>query len=201
MKRLFPVGATDQTIDVFIQDSSSAVGAGLTGLIFNSAGLTCYYRLGATGAATQLSLASQSSGAAHIDGGFAEISAGNVPGLYRLDLPDTIFAAERSVTIMLKGATNMAPVVAEIEVTALRNAAATLVTGTSTATGSGTATVVTDITGHGDDTFIGRLLAFQTGSLQYEVGVITDYASSTGTFSFAANTFTGTCGTDRVVIL
>jgi hypothetical protein len=39
-----------------------------------------------------------------------------MPGVYRLDLPDAVCAASaRSAVVMLKGATNMAPVVLEID--------------------------------------------------------------------------------------
>jgi len=102
--------ATDQTIDVFIQDSSSAVGAGLTGLVFNTASLTCYYRRGATGTATALALASQTVGGAHTDGGFVELDATNEPGMYRLDLSDAIVATGVPyANLYLHGAANMAP--------------------------------------------------------------------------------------------
>lgn len=103
-------GSVDRTIDVFIPNSASTAGAGLTGLVFNSAGLTCYYRRGATGTATALTLATQTVGGAHADGGFVEIDA-NMPGMYRLDLSDAIVASGVPfVHLMLKGATNMAPV-------------------------------------------------------------------------------------------
>lgn len=115
-KRSILVGSVDQTIDVFIQDSSSTVGAGLTALVYNSAGLTCYYRKGATGSATALTLATQTVGGAHSDGGFILIDNTNMPGVYRLDLSDTIVNTAGMVTIYLRGATNMAPCVAEIEV-------------------------------------------------------------------------------------
>lgn len=107
-------GAADQTIDVFIQDSSSTAGAGLSGLAYNTSGLKCYYRKGATGSATALTLATQTVGGAHSDGGFVEIDATNMKGVYRLDLSDTIVAAAGMVTLYLYGATNMAPVAAEI---------------------------------------------------------------------------------------
>ena len=118
-KREIVAGSTDQTIDVFIQDSSSSTGAGLTGLVFNTASLTCYYRKGATGTPTALSLVTQTVGAAHSDGGFVAVDGTNCPGQYRLDLSDTIVAAAGMVTLYLKGATNMAPCVVEIEVVAV----------------------------------------------------------------------------------
>lgn len=109
-------GATNQTIDVFIRDSSSTTGGGLTGLAYNSAGLTCYYRRGATGSMTALSLATLAAvSTAHADGGFKEIDATNAPGMYRLDLSDAVVAAGVPfATVYLRGATNMAPTAVRI---------------------------------------------------------------------------------------
>ena len=117
-KRWIKAGAADQTIDVFIQDTTSTTGAGLTGLVYNSSGLVCYYRKGATGSATALSLATQTVGGAHSDGGFVEVSSANMPGVYRLDLSDAMVDTAGMLTIYLKGATNMVPLALEIEVVA-----------------------------------------------------------------------------------
>lgn len=113
-------GATDQSIDVFIQDSSSTVGEGLTGLVYNSGSLTCYYRRGHTGTPTALTLATLAAiTTAHADGGFKEADATNCKGLYRLDLSDAIVAAGVDfVTIYLRGATNMVPSVTRIKLEA-----------------------------------------------------------------------------------
>lgn len=119
MKKIIKAGATDQTLDIFIQDSSSTTGGGLTGLAYNTASLVCYYRKGATGSATALSLATQTVGGAHSDGGFVEISSANMPGVYRLDLSDTIVDTAGSVSLMLKGAANMAPLTIELQVSAV----------------------------------------------------------------------------------
>lgn len=119
MKKIIRAGATDQTIDLFIQDSASTTGGGKTGLAYNTASLTCYYRKGATGTATALTLATQTVGGAHSDGGFVEIDATNMPGMYRLDLSDTIVATAGSVTLMLKGASGMAPLPIELQVVAV----------------------------------------------------------------------------------
>lgn len=115
-KRTILAGVADQTIDIFVMDATSTVGAGLSGLVFNAAGLKCYYRKGATGSATQLTLATQTVGGAHSDGGFVEIDATNMKGIYRLDLSDTIVAAIPWATLYLFGATNMVPVVVELEI-------------------------------------------------------------------------------------
>jgi hypothetical protein len=36
-------GKTSKLVEIFIQDSSSTTGAGLTGLVFNTASFTAYY--------------------------------------------------------------------------------------------------------------------------------------------------------------
>lgn len=96
-------GLTSQTVDLFILDSSSTTGAGKTGLVFNTAGLAICYRKGATGAATAITLATQTVGGAWSSGGFVEIDATNMPGLYRLDLPNAAVDASGFVTIYVKG--------------------------------------------------------------------------------------------------
>lgn len=116
MKRILKAGAVDQTIDIFIPDSSATDGSGKTGLVHNTGSLVCYYRKGATGTPTQLSLVTQTVAGAHADGGFVAVDGTNMPGVYRLDLSDTIISAAGAVTIMLKGATDMAPVLVELQV-------------------------------------------------------------------------------------
>lgn len=111
--------STDVTICVFIQDSTSTTGAGLTGLAYNSAGLTCYY-VRPLAAAAALTLATQTVTGAHSDGGFVEVSSANMPGWYRLDLSDAVCATGVNfVGLQLKGATNMAPVNLEIQLTSV----------------------------------------------------------------------------------
>lgn len=118
-------GATSQSVNLFIQNSSSNTGAGLTGLVFNSTGLIAYYTFaGANTTSTSITLATLASvTAAYSSGGFIEIDATHMPGLYRLDLPNTVLASGkgREVTVYLSGATNMAPCVFEIELTGLDN--------------------------------------------------------------------------------
>lgn len=109
--------STDVTVYLFIQDSSKTTGDGLTGLAYNTGSLVAYY-VRPLGSATQLTLATQTVTGAHSDGGFVEVDATNMPGVYRLDLSDAICATGvPSVVVMLKGATNMAPVVLEIQLT------------------------------------------------------------------------------------
>jgi len=112
-------GTADVTLNLFIPDASSSVGAGLTGLVYNSSGLACYY-VRPLAAAAALSLATQTVTGAHSDGGFVEVSSANMPGVYRLDLSDAVCAVNAaSVLIMLKGAANMVPVLIQINLDAL----------------------------------------------------------------------------------
>ncbi len=109
--------STNVTVYIFVQDSSATDGSGLTGLVFNSASLVCYY-VRPLAAAAQLSLVTQTVTGAHADGGFVEVDATNMAGLYRLDLSDAVCATGvDSVVVMLSGATNMAPVTLEIQLT------------------------------------------------------------------------------------
>jgi len=118
-------GTTSYRAYIFVLDSSVSTGAGKTGLVFNTASLVAYYvRPGA--AATSITLATQTVTGAYSSGGFVEIDATNMPGLYRFDVPDAALATGvNAVVVMLKGATNMAPVVMEIELTAVDNQNAT----------------------------------------------------------------------------
>lgn len=108
-------GLTSQTIDLFIRDSSSSTGQGLTGLVYNSGSLVASYRKGAAGTRTAITLATQTVGGAFSSGGFVEIDATNMPGCYRLDLPNAAVDTAGFVTIFLKGATNMVPVALRID--------------------------------------------------------------------------------------
>lgn len=109
-------GKTSKTLLVFIQDSSSTTGAGLTGLLFNSASLTWYYyREEAGTGATQVTLATQTIGT-WATGGFIELDAADMPGWYELGVPDAVLAAGADfVGMVLKGATNMAQLNIELQ--------------------------------------------------------------------------------------
>ncbi|MFQ5622430.1 MAG: hypothetical protein ACE5FS_03440 [Paracoccaceae bacterium] len=117
MKLALKKASTSVTVNVFIQDSSSTTGAGLTGLVFNSASLTAYYAR-PRAAAAAITLATQTVTGAWSSGGFVEIDSTNMPGWYRLDIPDAALATGVDhVAIHLKGATNMAPLPLEIQLT------------------------------------------------------------------------------------
>lgn len=109
---------TNVTINVIIKDSSND---GVTGLVFDTASLTCYYvRPGET--AAQLALVTQTITGVHTDGGFVEIDATNMPGVYRLDLSDAILASGvNAVVLILQGAAGMVPSDIEIQLDLVDN--------------------------------------------------------------------------------
>jgi hypothetical protein len=109
--------STDVSVYVFIQASNVTTGAGLTGLTFETASLVASY-VRPLGSRAALTLATQTVTGAHSDGGFVEVDATNMPGVYRLDLSDAVCATGvPSVVVMLKGAANMAPLLLEIQLT------------------------------------------------------------------------------------
>lgn len=120
MKLIIKKGATSQVVHIFIQDSSSATGAGLTGLTSGSTGLVCYRARQDDGnaGATQLALSAGTRGT-WSSGGFVEKDATNMPGLYELGLDNAgIASGVDRVVYMLKGTTNMAPLAFEVELVA-----------------------------------------------------------------------------------
>ncbi len=88
-------GSTSQSIELYL---------GTTGLTYQTSGLQAYYARNRS-APVQITLANQTATGSWISGGFAEISSGTMPGLYRLDVPDAAFASGSSdVTITVRGA-------------------------------------------------------------------------------------------------
>lgn len=114
-------GTTSKLLRLFIQNNSVTTGAGLTGLAFNTAGLTAYYIREGANATTQITLATQTLGT-WATGGFIVVDGTNMPGVYELSIPNAAIAAgAKSVLVFLQGATNMAPLPLEIELTAVDN--------------------------------------------------------------------------------
>jgi hypothetical protein len=117
MKLIVTKGTVGMFVYVFIRDSSSTTGAGLTGLAYNTAGLTAYY-VRPFGNPTAITLVSGTNGA-FTAGALYEVSSANMPGLYRFDVPDVVFSSNTPFWsyVMLKGAANMEPCVMEFQLT------------------------------------------------------------------------------------
>lgn len=178
-------GATSQSVNLFIQNSTKGDGSGLTGLVFNTASLTAYYSFtGANATAVVISLVTLATiTTAYASGGFKEIDATNMPGWYRLDLPNAAIATAkgRVCNLHLQGAANMAPKVYTIELTAVDNQ--------STAFGLVLAKT-TNITGFNDIT----AAAAATGVWQDATAGDFTVASSIGKALYIANIAPGGSG-------
>jgi|SRR5579859_4771348 len=124
-------GATSVLVDIFLQDSSSTTGAGLTGLTFSSSGLTAYYHRNADNASVAITLATMTLGT-WATGGFIVVDGTNMPGLYQIGVPNAAFAAGSSteVTLFIKGATNLAPKAYKIPIIGANNTTENIRTGT-----------------------------------------------------------------------
>ena len=120
MKLQLKKGSTSVRVMVFIADSSSTTGAGKTGLAFNSSGLKWYYWRGDTGNNPGVSVTPATATlGTFTSGGFKEIDATNLPGLYEIGIPDAAIASgSLSVAMMLHGVSGMAPLPLEIQLVA-----------------------------------------------------------------------------------
>jgi hypothetical protein len=88
-------GSTSQSIEIYL---------GATGLTASTSGLSARYNRTRT-ASVNIPLVARTIAQAWTSGGFAEVDATNMPGVYRLDLPDAALAAGADdVTIVVRGA-------------------------------------------------------------------------------------------------
>ena len=88
-------GSTSQSIELYL---------GATGLTASTSGLTAHYNRTRT-ASVSIPLVARTIAQAWTSGGFAEVDATNMPGVYRLDLPDAALASGADdVTIVVRGA-------------------------------------------------------------------------------------------------
>lgn len=118
MKLLKKAGATSEIWQVFVRDSSSVTGAGLTGLVHNTSNLTAYYHRDTDTTATAISLVTMTVGT-FTSSGFKEIDATNMPGWYQFCPPNAALdTGAKSCAFHLKGAANMAPLPIECQLTA-----------------------------------------------------------------------------------
>ena len=98
-------GATSKHADVALVQNAASTAAGdpILGLAYNTSGLTAYYRLGATGALTVISLATQTVTGAYSSGGFVKIDDTHAPGGYRFDIPTACLATAGECNIWFAG--------------------------------------------------------------------------------------------------
>ena len=92
----------------------------MTGLTNSTSGLIAYYCIEGAGSSVVISLSAGTLGT-WSSGGFIVVDGTNMPGVYELGIPNLALASGKSVVVYLQGATNMAPLVLEIELTAVNN--------------------------------------------------------------------------------
>lgn len=116
-------GATSQSINIDLY--VLATGAPQTGLVYNSLALTAYYSFtGSNGGSVAITLATlAAANSTWSSGGFKEIDATNMPGLYRFDIPNAALAAAkgRDVVITFTGFSGMRVDHTKIELTGWDN--------------------------------------------------------------------------------
>jgi len=117
MARKIKAGTTSFVDTIFFRDTSVTTKiAGLAGLVYNTAGLTCYYKRSNGTAAVLVSLANITTLGTYVSGGFKKIDDTNQPGLIEFHPPDAALAAgAKSVDFFFRGATNMEDVVLSYE--------------------------------------------------------------------------------------
>lgn len=110
-------GSTSRIEHVFILDSTSTTGAGKTGLT-NASVTAFYFRPGDTSTASRSITLSNGTLGTFSSGGFREVSATDMPGLYEIGVPNAVFAAGANhAVVMIKG-TGIAPVLLEYDLVA-----------------------------------------------------------------------------------
>ena len=124
MKYVFPKGSTSVIVPVFIQDSSSTTGAGLGSLDQTSGIVGGYLRPGATGVALAVDQDVTTEGTYQAPSTVAQVRIGTPAnmrtGTYELHLHNDLLASGAdAVFITLGGATNMADLVIEIQLTSV----------------------------------------------------------------------------------
>ena len=102
-------GTTSFLLRVTIYDSTQTTPTGKTGLVYNTSGLTAYYIRSGSSSTTAITLATQTLGT-WATGGFKEVDATNMPGVYELSVPNAVIASGAvRATICIKGTNIFCP--------------------------------------------------------------------------------------------
>lgn len=107
-------GSTSTLLRVFIANSSVTTGAGLTGLTAGS-GQTLYYIRDGQSTTTSVPLSTGVVGT-WSSGGFVEVDATHMQGIYEIGVPNAVLATGVSkATLYMQGATNMQDTVVYVD--------------------------------------------------------------------------------------
>lgn len=118
MKRKFKAGLTSVSLPVFIADTSSTTGGGLSGVTSASSGLVLEYRRAGQSSWTSVTPVAGKTLGTYLSGGI--VADGSLSGAYEVDFPDAAFASGvRMVVCRIRGVTNMLASLIEIELDAV----------------------------------------------------------------------------------
>ena len=118
MKRKFKGGLTSVSLAIFIADTSSTTGGGLSAVTSASSGLVLEYRRAGQSTWTSVTPQAGKTLGSYLSGGI--VADGALGGAYEVDFPDAAFASgARMVLCRIRGVTNMLPVLIEIELDAV----------------------------------------------------------------------------------
>jgi hypothetical protein len=110
---------TSRSLPIFIADTSSTTGGGLSGVTHLSSGLVLEYRRQNQSTWTSVTAVSKTLGT-YVSGGI--VASGALAGRYEVDFPDAAFASAAGVEwveLCVRGVANMLPVLIEIELDAV----------------------------------------------------------------------------------
>jgi hypothetical protein len=117
-KRKIYAGSTSVTVPLFIFDSTSTTGGGLSGLTSSTSGLVCKYRRQGQSTWTTVTLSAATLGTWSSGGFIAD--TGGAAGTYELGLPNAATAnGAQWVIVQLSGVANMVGVNIEVELDAV----------------------------------------------------------------------------------
>lgn len=118
-KLAIKAGATEQTLQIFVQSKTATDGSGATGLTATTASIQMHYsRPFGTATAVTLTTASVGATQTYKAGLLTELSATGMKGWFRFDPPDTAFATGANhVGFHLSGATAIAELPFEVQLT------------------------------------------------------------------------------------
>src|SRR5689334_18014228 len=117
MKKKINAGTASRRERIFIGDytATSFATVGLSGLVFNTPGISGYYLRDGDAAPTRITLVTATVGS-FTSGGFKEVDPVTFRGVYEVGIPDAALAVgANTVNIMFYGAANMIPARLEIE--------------------------------------------------------------------------------------
>ncbi len=99
--------ATSQMIEIYVLNSSATDGSPLTGLVYNTGSLTCYYHREGAASPVVVTLVDATVGT-YTSSGFKATDGTNMPGTYEFGIPNAaLVTGAKWVDIQFKGAANM----------------------------------------------------------------------------------------------